>query len=374
MTKHASASQSPLPQFEQQELFMEVGGRLMPTEEAAVDSHAVQNEVMAGIRLKLKEREPSFQDRMDAARRASGALAGQEYLERIAVDDVHQPSPNKDTLLPMVLQGTFNNLDIERSKRPQGAKVAFGRYLKSRVFDRAGQYMSFRLLTDGEKSLMRPDGLAPLFYRDRKDRQSTKGLFYIDDVLVNQYEYRLIPRSPEALARDSAAKTYGELDIDEDPELHARAERSVVHTFKAKIPKLEEHREGLVAKRDDVQRLLKHARNPGAAWISPEDMEQLIGSVWSEFDTIVHTLSVREKWDKEHLDAAKSALLQNLTKGMQAGRVGNFVGMLTFANRYLNTRIRIINNRLVAAGVYVPAETEDPEEQSAEQPIANAGA
>lgn len=356
----ADIPQNPSTQEIQPELFTELEGIIIPSEDAVVDPNFFRNEVMDAVHKRLEGRRPTLQEKMDTLRRERVAKERQDFLDSQKEEAGLLPlSQIGSAVTGFTLQGQFP-IDFERSEKPEGKKVAFGRYVKKAIYEVAGEQMSPNFLLDAEKRLMTPDGMASLLYRAPEDRSKSDEAFYVDDILLNQVEYRLLPRAPKALARSSSARTYGHLDVREDSELHGRADRSITHTFELKIEAMTEHRKGMIQRLDDIEALVRLARNPGKAWVSPEEMKRLLGSAWSEFDNMVHTLALREKWDEEHTNAARSALLHNITTGNQRERVEKFGNMLIFTKRYIKNRVSLIDNRLEASGEYLETDEEKP--------------
>lgn len=339
------------PQFnegiEQPELFIEVGDTLVPSEAGSLSEGAFVAGALDAIRRTTTPsratENPSQMDRLLQHRRDRLDSERQAYLDEQAEVTLEVTTPSVTT--PMVLQGRLLLTDATNEELlPAKKKVAFGRYLKKGIHDVAGERNS-SIITDSERRTMSTDTIAPIIYRAKENRNVQQG-YFVDDVLLNQVEYRMLPRSPKSLAVDTHAKTMGQLDIREDPDVLKRADRSITHVFEAKQPVLAEHLGKLLSTRADLEKLSKLVSVPGFAHVGPEEMGRLIAVAWREFDNLTHVIAVQQNWNPEQIQVADTALVTSFTEGPQNQRVKNFANELRFAKRYVGSRVRLFQNRL----------------------------
>lgn len=354
----------PVPQPVPPELFIDVSGSLVPSEAASYDETTFVHSAIDAIRANLPERKQTLQDRMDELRRARVAQERQDYLD-LEPTEANQSVSVGSAVTSMALQGQFE-LGIDptsESSLTQPKRVAFGRYLKKAVHDVVGE-MNPTLISEKERTTMFPDNIAPTIFRDSKRRSEQEG-YYVDDVLLNQVEYRMLPRSPRHLATSTHARTLGQLDVREDGDVLARADRSIGHVFERLKPVLRDHLGSLVSAYTDLDKLSKLVKNTGFAHVGPAEMERLISVAWSEFNNLIHVVAVQRKWDPEQIQVAGISLVSSFTEGAQNKRVKAFSDELKFAKRYLRSRVRLYENRLGITDSYLPEADEDTDSKTA---------
>lgn len=222
-------------------------------------------------------------------------------------------------------------------------RVAFGRYLKPEQYDIFGDY-DLSTVTDEEKAWMTPENLSRIVFVDEKQQRGKDGL-YIDGVLVNQYEYRLIPRSPLALGKASLSRVLGDKEVNE--EVVQTAQRGRIHVLEDKVEAMAAHRAKLSDRRATIVELQHAAQKPGFSIPrrSPEEVKQMFGEAWQEFTNILDTLQIQRGWTEEQRIAANGALINYLTQGSQRDRVHNWKQMLELSRKYLVARDYILNTR-----------------------------
>lgn len=358
----------PIPEFTEPELFTDIAGKLVVSEAAAPDEAAFMHGVVDAIRADLPTRKPTFQDEMDELRRARVAQERADYLASQQADQPAEEEPvvevvTDDTPASFALQGTLQlEIPVVEHKKPARKKVAFGRYLKRAIHDVAGE-RNPSLISESERDTMRPENIAPVIYRNSKKRNEQEG-YYVDDILLNQVEYRMLPRSPKHVATSTHARTMGEVDLREDDDVLARADRSIGHVFERMKPLMEDHLVSLVTSYGDLDRLSKLVKTPGFAHETPEELERLISVAWNEFNNLVHVVGVQQKWDQEQLFVAETALVASFTEGAQNKRVKAFADQLRFAKRYLRSRVYLYENRLGKTESYLP----EPEQEAELEP------
>lgn len=340
--------------IEQPQLFTKVGDGLVISEEASLSEGAFVAGLVGAIRASTQARAtetPSQmdrllqhrRDRLDAERQAY--LEGQAKVTTEVATEVTEEVTTPSVATPMVLQGRLLlTNDTNAEQLPTSKKVAFGRYLKKGIHDAAGERNS-SIITDSERRTMSPDTIAPIIYRAKENRSMQQG-YFVDDVLLNQVEYRMLPRSPKSLAVDTHAKTMGQLDIREDPNALNRADRSITHVFETMQPVLAEHLGKLLSTRADLEKLSKLVSIPGFAHVGPEEMGRLIAVAWREFDNLIHVIAVQQNWNPEQIQVADTALVTSFTEGPQNQRVKCFADELRFTKRYVGSRVRLFQNRL----------------------------
>ncbi len=363
-----SKTPSPkIPEFTEPEMFTDIAGKLVISEAAAPDEAAFVHGALDAIRADLPARKMTLQDDMDELRRARVAQERADYLATQQTDSAGEENTPETTSYnspaSLALQGTLQ-LEIPgvESKKPARKKVAFGRYLKRAIHDVAGE-RNPSLITKIERDTMRPENIAPLVYRNSRKRQGQEG-YYVDDILLNQVEYRMIPRSPKHIATSAHARTLGETDLREDDDVLARADRSVSHVFEIMKPKLEEHLASLVSSYTDLDRLSKLVKTPGYAHETPEELERLISVAWNEFNNLVHIIGVQQNWNQEQLFVAETSLVASFTEGAQNKRVKAFGDQLRFAKRYLRSRVNLYENRLGKTESYLPEPEQETERET----------
>jgi hypothetical protein len=343
--------------FQQPELFVEVGNRMVPSEAASLSEEDFVAGALQAIRASMPgpaQSEPSQMDRLIQHRRDRVEGEREDFLAsqtETKPEEVVAPA-----VTAMALQGRLLLDDEPAPKKVKRNVVAFGRYLSRAVHDVAGE-KNPSLISFDERRTMAPDVIAPMIYRERKNRDVQKG-YFVDDVLLNQVEYRILPRSPKSLAIDTHAKTMGQVDIREDSDVINRADRSVTHVFEAKKPVLTEHLEELRSTRSDLERLSKEVASPGFAHVSPEEMNRLVAVTWREFDNLIHVIAVQQNWNPEQIQVAETALVASFTEGPQNQRVKNFANELRFVKRYVGSRVRIFENRLGITDKFIEASDE----------------
>lgn len=348
MTDHIDPSAIP-QEVLQPELFANVGSFELVSPEL-VDAKNISDDVQAmleGMRAKKAAVPPTLSERRDELRRKRVAQERQEYLAANPEPTTQASTPEQVdinvTPVDSAIQGKLDlGLDITPEK-PEGKRVAFGRYLKRWQYDMLGGH-NITYLTESEKKWMTPSRIArELFVQQKRGQNYPDGL-YVDGILLNQYEYSLIPRSPEALGKASLSKTIGDNDVSQ--EVVKRAERSRVHTFESKLEALSDHGEKLKLRKDDIIKLQRAAAKPGYSTQTAEDMKQLIAGAWNEFTNILDVLQIKRSWTQEQRDVAGGALLNFLTQGSQNNRVRNWRTMLELSRSYLAARTNIIDNRI----------------------------
>ena len=246
MPKQPQTPIMPQPGFEAPELFFEIAGRLVPSEAAAPSPEIFSTEVVAAVRAATsRDSKPVYDPLSETIKRRRATIA-QERIDYLTEhpEELEQRHPAVedvvDTVVPMVLQGTLFEVNSDATPKPEGKKVAFGRYVKSAIYKVAGEVFSYALTTEDERKMMTPKGLSRILMPPSAEVKEDD--LVVDGLLLNQVEYRLIPRSPKHVARNSSAKTYGQRDVAENPDVHDRAKRSITHTFERMLPGMAEHR------------------------------------------------------------------------------------------------------------------------------------
>lgn len=230
--------------------------------------------------------------------------------------------------------------EVMPSPESANPRVAFGRFLKSELYDMFGEH-DLDVLTTEELAWMTPRNLAKnLFGRSRDDMSS------VDGVALNGYEYKLVARSPKKLAETAFTNTIATGDVSE--EMLARGNRSGVHALNGKLPKMVMHRESLRQRRTDIKTLIRHAEMPGFAHKTDKAMRQLFNQTWSEFVTVLDAVHIQREWTDEQRNKAESALIAYLTTGPQRTRTRNWKQMMNLSTNYIDNRVGIFTRKINA--------------------------
>lgn len=340
---------TPLAPIEQNELFIEIGEVFVPSEVASPDITTFTQTTLDAIRKSLGNTiagQPTLQQRMDERRRERVKQERLDYLSANPQENTQVQPSTHEAVGETAIQGSLNFRE-NASERPSnsdiGKKVAFGGFLKKAIHDVSSE-KNTSLLAPKERGIMHPTVVASKIFKDSRDYR-TEGL-YVDGVLLNQVEYRLLPRSPRALATSTVARTLGDKDIREDSNVMNRADRSVVHVFESKEELLQAHTEKLKSIYDDLGKLSRLVHYPGFAHVDASEMTRLIAVAWNEFNNMVHVVGTKERWDQEHVQVAEIALVASFTEGPQNIRVRNFADQLRFAKRYVDARHALFTDRL----------------------------
>jgi hypothetical protein len=234
--------------------------------------------------------------------------------------------------------------EVPELEQAEQQRVSFGRYLKPEMYDIFGEY-DLSQVTEDEAKWMTPKRIARELFAE-SPRSPVQG-FVVDGILLNQFEYRLVPRSPEALGTASLSKVLGDNDIDAD--LIERAKRGRVHALGSKIDAMATHSEKLHERRENIVKLQKLAYRPGHGNVlpdqSPDTVKFLFAEAWSEFTNILDVLQVQREWTQDQRTSAEAALINYLTQGPQRDRVMHWREMLVMARTYLVARTYLLQKR-----------------------------
>ncbi len=227
---------------------------------------------------------------------------------------------------------------VESTRTPL---VAFGKFVKPEMYDVFGEY-DLGTLTPAEKAWVDPNKLAPILFDPPKEAE-----LVVDRVALNPYEYRLILRSPQGLARTALSGVLGDNDLDN--ERIEASKRGRTHALEAKHEAMSEHVGKLQERRKDMKELLREAKTPGYAHKTEERMKELTSAAWLEFKTIIDVIHVQRGWDDEKRKRAETAVVNYLTQGSQRERVGHWWEMIQLADNYLGARIHVFRDRVKKA-------------------------
>jgi len=332
--------------FEQREMLIHANGDEIIDPTLANEEGiplAVQN-LIAGMRARKNAQPKTLSEEMDELRHERVAAERADYLASLEAAP-HTESESEDAIpvyQPNPIQGQLDLGGIVLPERPEGKRVAFGRYLK---------YWQYDMFNDHNKSIVQPEEVAwmvperissILFATRGKGEPYPDGL-YVDGVLLNQFEYGLIPRSPDALGKASISKTLGDNDV--TSEVVERAQRSRLHTFESRLEALDTHGAKLKERRELIIKLQRAAHKPGYAVGTPEEVKPMFAGAWSEFTNILDVLHIQRNWDQEKRQVAETALLMYLTEGKQSDRVQHWSQMLELSRTYLAARSHLIDVR-----------------------------
>jgi hypothetical protein len=255
---------------------------------------------------------------------------------------------------------------IQGPKPPSEDRAAFGRFLKTPLYDVFGEY-HLNDLTGAQIEWMTPDRIYTELFADGGSKR-LDGL-YVDGVLLNAYEFNLIPRSPRALGRASMSRVLGDNEVTQ--EAIERSKRGRVHALEGKRDYMGRHMLLLDARKVHIADLQKAAARPGYTVLpgqTAQHMKILFGEAWQEFTTILDVLQTRREWTDTKRNAANSALINYLTVGPQNQRVGHWQQMLELSRTYLLARTNLFRVRMNQTTDLI-AELAPPDVTPAEPPL-----
>ncbi len=237
-------------------------------------------------------------------------------------------------------------------KRKTG-KVAFGKFVKPELYDVFGEH-NFNSLTDAEKKWDPHAALSKALFEPPNPEKGEKpddNMLVVDGYGLNAYEYGLLIRYPNALARKTVSKVLGDSDITE--EKLAASERGVVHVLEKMTAPMQTHLVKLLEARQEIKDLAKEASSPGFAHQGEEWMKQHVSTVWKEFQIMLDVTHVQRGWSDEKRQVASTALLYYLTQDSQQVRTGRWQKLIQLADGYLGARASIFRNRIEQSGVKI---------------------
>jgi hypothetical protein len=252
--------------------------------------------------------------------------------------------------------------ETEPTERPHNL-VAFGRFLKTEIYDIFGEH-DLESLTDAERAWITPDRLDSILIldRDRPRRKKEEELCVVDDTSLIPHEYNLLARSPRSMGAAAYASVLKDEDLDD--ERQAAAERSIGHTLSGKLEPMQYHLLGLMERSNDLSRLHKEAAQPGYAHQTELTMKSWLGEAWQEFTTMLDAVRVQRNWDDEQRKRADAAMINYLTKGSQRDRTAHWQSMLALARTYLDRRVQLFQNRIIAVEDLLANTAETGDDQS----------
>ncbi|MDQ3093696.1 MAG: hypothetical protein M3Q70_00780 [bacterium] len=267
-----------------------------------------------------------------------------------------QPAgPAAVALEKSVQLGFFEETEKPKDPKVRTKKVAFGGFVKPELYDVFGEH-NFNLLTPAEKAWKADEALGKVLFEppkpDPQDEEAQARFLTVDGYSFNAHEYRMLIRSPRALARKTVAHVLGDNDITDTKQ--EASQRGVGHVMNKLSEPMQEHVAKLREARTEVQELAREAKSPGFAHRSEEWMTGHLSTVWKEFQTMLDIMHVQKGWDDEKRQAASTALLHFLSSGPQRQRTGRWQTMISLADGYLGARITVFDNRIKQAADRIP--------------------
>ncbi len=256
------------------------------------------------------------------------------------------------TMPVVVAEKPVSSADESESGPSKTKRRAFGYFLKTWQYDPEGKY-DLASVTPEQVGQLNPQWIADYLFKPSMTIKGGGQIFRVPvdarrqaslHIALNPVEYALLPRVPEAFARQAQAQTLGANDLSEDS--IQKSKRSVVHAFDSKLEKVVPHRAKLLTAQQQIRELRALAAQPGYAHKTEFEMTQLMGAAWNEFTTMLDVVHTARNWTDEQRVQAEATLLKQLTTEGQRTKTGVWQFMLEVADNYLDQRIAAFGSRI----------------------------